>query len=75
MSQFSTFSEEQTLRGALSLMEEVPLAAELAGPSLLLPVARGRQLTSDALIGSTALRAGLALYPRNQRTWSTSPVA
>jgi predicted nucleic acid-binding protein len=71
MSQFSTFGEEQALRGALQLMEEIPLSAsiaELAGLSLRdLPVARGRQLTSDALIASTALHERLTLYTRNQR--------
>ncbi len=71
MSQFSTFAEEQALRGTIELMDEIPLSgaiAELAGLSLrAFPISRIRQLTSDALIGSTALHASLSLYTRNQR--------
>lgn len=71
MSKFSTFEEERVLRAALQLMVEIPLStpiAELAGSSLReLPAVRSRQLTSDALIGSTALHERLTLYTRNQR--------
>jgi predicted nucleic acid-binding protein len=71
MGRFSTFQEEQVLRGALQLMNEIPLTssiAELAGASLReLPADRLRHLMSDALIASSALHEHLSLYTRNQR--------